>query len=201
MSIMTRVSERPKPRAAAALLGSTRTWLSMARRGTLQAPKGLRGARLRFADGTESFVFRETIAKDVDLSEPCVLIVAFKLRLLRRASLPHALFRIACVVNTPLFSGFPGFATKLWLADTTTGVYRGVYDWNGADAARDYAEALCVLLRIGSVPGSVRYRVLPRVRRTEYLHDGHATGGDDTWWRLRQPMLPPPGAAPDLDRG
>ncbi len=32
-------------------------------------------------------------------------------------------------MHTPLFAGFPGFRSKLWIDDVETGVYRGVYEW------------------------------------------------------------------------
>jgi hypothetical protein len=32
------------------------------------------------------------------------------------------LFRRECVLHTPLFAGFPGFRSKLWIDDTETGV-------------------------------------------------------------------------------
>ena len=43
----------------------------------------------------------------------------------------HALFRWESLLNTPLFVGFPGFVSKLWLADDEHGFYRGLYEWNG----------------------------------------------------------------------
>jgi hypothetical protein len=83
---------------------------------------------LKFADGSDSVVFRETVLAGARLDDPCVLIVHFRLRLLGRSSLPHAAFRTVSIANTPLFCGFDGFVTNLWLADLVTGDYRGVYD-------------------------------------------------------------------------
>lgn len=179
------------PVGIGALLRSPRAWLAL--RKELRCPVDHRGARLRFADGTEEYVFRETVVAGAKPVEPCVLIVGFRLRLLRRGAVAHALFRRLSIVNTPLFAGFPGFATKLWLADATTGEYRGVYDWNNAEAARYYAESLCALLRIGSVRGSVRYHVEPGITRDTYLR-GPSPGESVTgWWRLREPLLGAPG--------
>lgn len=179
---------RPWPRAGiGALLRSPRAWLTLRKR--LRYPVDHRDARLRFADGTEEYVFRETVVAGATPVEPCVLVVGFRLRLLRRAAVGHALFRRLSIVNTPLFAGFPGFATKLWLADATTGEYRGVYDWNNAEAARYYAESLCALLRIGSVRGSVRYHVEPGITRDTYLR-GPSPGESSTeWWCLREPLV------------
>ena len=34
------------------------------------------------------------------------------------------------LLNTPFFVGFPGFVSKLWLANDEHGVYRGLYRWD-----------------------------------------------------------------------
>jgi hypothetical protein len=44
--------------------------------------------------------------------------------------LGHAAFRGESLLNTPLFAGFPGFVSKLWLANDGLGRYRGLYEWD-----------------------------------------------------------------------
>lgn len=112
----------------------------------------------------------------------------------------HGLFRRECVLHTPLFAGFPGFRSKLWLSDTTTGIYRGMYQWDGPDRAVTYAETLARLLRPVCVPGSVRYRVVPGVVRDDFLRDPDAAGAvgrgtEDAWWLLDRPVAPQPQAS------
>jgi hypothetical protein len=53
-----------------------------------------------------------------------VLVVEFRLRAVR--GLGHAAFRWESLLNTPLFAGFPGFVSKLWLANDDLGRYRGL---------------------------------------------------------------------------
>ena len=72
------------------------------------------GRRLRFADGTSSRVYRETVVDRPPAGDPCVLVVEFRLRAVRGRG--HAVFRWESLFNTPLFVGFPGFVSKLWLA-------------------------------------------------------------------------------------
>jgi hypothetical protein len=154
------------------------------------------GDRLRFEDGTTSRVFRETVL-DAPTPEPALLVVQFRLRLLGRARLTHRLFRAESIANTPLFAGFAGFRSKLWLCDAETGTYRGIYEWDGADRASAYAETLARLLRLVSEPGTVKYRVVARTRRDEYLaRRGSVTATltsdpADTWWRLCGSIRPP----------
>jgi hypothetical protein len=162
----------------------------------LALPRARVGHRLRFEDGTTSRVFRETLL-EAPTPDPALLVVQFRLRLLGRARLPHRLFRVESIANTPLFAGFPGFRSKLWLCDDGTGTYRGVYEWDGADRATAYAETLCMLLRLVSEPGTVKYRVVTRARRDDYLAHAESVTStlesdpSDTWWRLCSPTPPP----------
>lgn len=155
----------------------------------LSLPRDRVGAEFHFADGTTSAVFRETAARRRPPTDPVVLVVRFRLRMVANRTLPQEVFRRTCIVNTPLFAGFPGFYTKLWLTDTATGTYRGVYEWQGAAAAEHYARVLSRVLALVSVRGSISYRVLPALRRAEYLRASArdermpVTDGDG-WWRL-----------------
>jgi hypothetical protein len=99
------------------------------------------------------------------------------------------LFRIESLANTLLFAGFPGFRSKLWLTDEQTGIYRGVYQWDDADLAVDYATTLCALLRLVCVPGSIRFHAEPGIVRDAYLADPDVLAdrrldGSETWWQL-----------------
>ena len=122
--------------------------------------------RLQFADGTSAEVYRETVIADADPEQPCVLLVKFRLRGIRGRG--HALFRWESLLNTPLFVGFPGFVSKLWLAHDKNGVYRGVYEWDGPEGAEHYARCLWHVLRLVCVGRSIDYMVLP-MRREELL--------------------------------
>ncbi|MBN9110741.1 MAG: hypothetical protein J0I34_18420 [Pseudonocardia sp.] len=139
-------------------------------RGALTTPRALVGTVLRDADGGGSTVFRETRAAR-RAADRVLLVVAFRLRWVGNRRWAHAVFRTTCVVNTPLFAGFPGFVSKLWLTDRSTGVYRGLYEWDGASAAKAYVLRLAQVLRLVTVPGSVSYAVVEGVDRAEVLAD------------------------------
>src|SRR6266581_2984785 len=68
------------------------------------------------------------------------LLRQFRLRAVR--GLGHAAFRRESLLNTPLFAGFPGFVSKLWLAHDDLGRYRGLYEWDAPLLAENYARAL-----------------------------------------------------------
>jgi hypothetical protein len=140
--------------------------------------------QLLFADGTSARVYRETVVDRPMPTEPAVLLVAFRLRGVRGRG--HSLFRLESLLNTPLFVGFDGFVSKLWLANDIRDTYRGLYEWDGARLAEAYARALWRVLALVSVRGSIRYHVIPGMHRDELLQDPAAVSaeGREDWWRL-----------------
>jgi hypothetical protein len=141
---------------------------------------------IRFADGTTARVYRETRVA-APPGEPTYLVVTFRLRWVRGRG--HTAFRWESWLNTPLFVGFPGFVSKLWLAHDAEGRYRGLYEWDGADRAEHYARSLWRVLALVSEPTSISYRVLPGLSRDEVLADPtlqapYAETQDGDWWRV-----------------
>jgi hypothetical protein len=152
----------------------------------LHLPREHVGLRLHFADGTSARVFRETVVERGATQDPCVLLVAFRLRLVRGRE--HAIFRWESLLNTPLFVGFPGFVSKLWLANDERDVYRGLYEWDGPARAERYARSLWRVLALGCVPSSIHYRVLPGLTRDALLAEPDRLDAmappEAPWWRL-----------------
>ena len=149
----------------------------------IHQPPGNVGRVVTFADGTHARVYRETSVR-TRTSQPCVLLVSFRLRRVRGRG--HRVFEWESELNTPLFVGFPGFRSKLWLAHDEDGRYRGIYEWDGEAAAERYARSLWRVLGLVSEKGSIDYRVLPGVRRDEHLTDPDVGGSDvdREWWRI-----------------
>jgi hypothetical protein len=141
-------------------------WLLV--RGRIHSPHDHVGEVIRFADGTTSRVYRETVVDTVP-ADPCFLLVTFRLRGVHGAG--HALFRMESILNTPLFVGFPGMVSKLWLAHDDQETYRGLYVWDGPERAESYARSLWRVLELVCVRGSIHYRVYPDLAREEVLAD------------------------------
>jgi hypothetical protein len=183
------ITERPPlgDRAALrALIGCAASTVRLLRQHRIHLPAAHAGMRLRFADGTSARVYRETVIDRDATADPCVLVVEFRLRAVRGRG--HAAFRWESLLNTPLFAGFPGLVSKLWLADDERGRYRGVYEWDGPRRAEAYARALWRVLALVSVPGSIHYIVLPGLRRDELLARPQvladtAAADAGAWWR------------------
>jgi hypothetical protein len=160
--------------ATPALMRCFVTTFGMLARHTIHLPKEHIGMRVRFANGAPT--------------DPCALVVEFQLwRWAIRGRRTHALFRWESLMNTPLFVGFPGFGSKLWMTNDADGVYRGVYEWDGPERAEHYARSLWRVLALGSQPGSIHYRVLPGVRRDTLIANPHLVeaepDAEKAWWR------------------
>jgi hypothetical protein len=178
----------PLPRTTAweAVARCFATTVVMLKRGDIHLPQHNVGRLIRFADGTTARVYRETVV-DRTPTDPCVLVVSFRLRLVRGRG--HALFRAESILNTPLFVGFPGFISKLWLANDSHGIYRGLYEWDGAGRAEQYARSLWRVLELVCEKGSIDYRILPGLRRDQVFADPAVTGTgvhpeETAWWRV-----------------
>jgi hypothetical protein len=168
-------------RAVARCVGMSAVLLARRR---VHLPRRHVGARLAFASGGHTWVYRETVVDRADPAEPCVLFVAFRLFVVRGWA--HRLFRLESLLNTPLFVGFPGFVSKLWLAADENGVYRGFYEWDGAESAQAYARSLWRVLALVSEPSSIHYEVLPDLRRDRLLAAPRVLDfvpSGTQWWR------------------
>ncbi len=173
--------------ALRAMTGCAVCTVGLLRKRQMHLPAGQVGRRLRFADGTSARVYRETAVDRAAAQEPCVLVVEFRLRAVRGRG--HAFFRRESLLHTPMFAGFPGFVSKLWLASDERGRYRGVYQWDGPRQADRYARALWRVLALVSVPGSVHYVVLTGLGRDDFIRrpqalTGEAATAPAAWWRV-----------------
>jgi hypothetical protein len=180
---------RPLPHATAwrGVARCVASSLALLTQGRIHRRRDHVGRVIRFADGSEGRVFRETVVDRPPAADACVLVVAFRLRGVDGRG--HAAFERESLLNTPLFVGFPGFVSKLWLAHDAHGTYRGLYEWDGTGRAEYYARALWRVLELVSEKGSIDFRVLPGLRRDDVLAeparlDGHLEHEREPWWRV-----------------
>src|SRR5215469_14002087 len=73
----------PRQVAAGAGLHSMAATLRLLLLHRTHLPRDRVGMRVRFADGTSARVFRETTVDGASSDDPCLLVVKFRLRLLR----------------------------------------------------------------------------------------------------------------------
>lgn len=183
MTVLAPARPLPRPQAWLRVGRGVLSGLGMLGRREVRSPRDHVDAWLRFGDGTRARVYRETLVER-EPAEPVYLAVTFRLRAVRGRG--HAAFRVESVLNTPLFVGFPGFVSKLWLTADELDRYRGLYEWDGAGRADRYARTLWRVLELVSVPGSIDYRVVPGLRRDDAIADPAALAGESSaleWWR------------------
>src|SRR3974377_2121162 len=131
------ITERPPlayGAALRALIGCAANTARLLRRRRIHLPPGPVGRRLRFAAGPPARVYREPIVDRGATADPCVLVVEFRLRAVHGRG--HAAFRAESLLNTPLFVGFPGFVSKLWLGAARPGRAPAPSAGGGAAGAR-----------------------------------------------------------------
>ena len=160
--------------------------LGLVARRQLAMPLTMVGNRIRFADGTVSRIYRETVMRHLETSPRVMLAVRFRLRLIGSSRVGHALFRFESLFNTLLFAAHQGFHTKLWLTDRATDFYRGIYEWEDVASAIEYAETLRVVLAPWAQKGTFAFRVIPGATRPEYFRGRIPATVDisqaDEWW-------------------
>lgn len=166
---------------------SCRHFLRLAAGGALHRISGRLGRAYWVDDGGTYQIFRETISDAAPPADPTVLVVGFRLKVIRSLALPHWLFQRGCLLTTPFWSGFPGFAVKLWMVDPETKNYLGIYDWRGEANAQRYVDALVCVLKPLSIEGSVWYRLLPGQPLEDYLAEHATNTGPGLPERLPEP--------------
>lgn len=180
----------PMREAAPHVLASARRTPGLVLSRRLHHPRHHIGRIICFADGSSSRVYRETRVGDGLARDPTLLVVGFVLRRVQGSF--HSVFRAESWLNIPLFVGFPGFTSKLWLAHDQNGCYRGIYEWDGEERAAAYVRELSWVLGLFSIPGSIRAHTVPGIHREDVLSDPHAltatAKGSGPWWR---PIIPP----------
>ncbi|MDO8149110.1 MULTISPECIES: hypothetical protein [unclassified Isoptericola] len=179
-------SPRPAPQRVAwpAVARCVAVSVPLLVRGQVRLPRHNLGRTFRFADGTTATTYRETVVARGP-RDPCFLAVSFRLRGVRGPR-GHAAFRAESLLNTPLFVGFPGFVSKLWLAADERHVYRGLYEWDGSERAEHYARSLWRVLALVSEPTSIDYRIESGLGRDEAIRRSAETAlpGSGGWWQV-----------------
>jgi hypothetical protein len=180
------IEDRPPltlPRAFATIVRCIAVSVGLLLRGRVRQPVARVDETIAFADGSHGRVYRETIVAGADDADPALLVVTFRLRGIHGRV--HGAFRAESLLNTPLFVGFRGFVSKLWLAHDEHDRYRGVYEWKDPRLADAYARALWWVLALVCDRSSIHYVVVPGLRRDEPLTDARAISGEPehAWWR------------------
>ncbi|HNT78394.1 MAG TPA: YdhR family protein [Anaerolineae bacterium] len=75
---------------------------------------------------------------------------------------PTRLTRLYSWLTTLLFFGMVGFRHKVWLEDTATGEFGGIYEWETLADAEAYADSFAMRLsKLRAIPGKFSLEVFP----------------------------------------
>ncbi|MEZ4518151.1 MAG: hypothetical protein R3C44_15465 [Chloroflexota bacterium] len=109
-------------------------------------------------DGQDFTIFRQMFVDAEDTADPEVV---FKVRFHVENMSPD-INKIFSLFTIPFFSGLPGFRSKLWLLDETTGDNMGIYEWATAEDAEFYSRSFAMHFMTGrSTPGSAQFEIVP----------------------------------------
>ncbi len=135
----------------------------------LQLRKHRLGQQFDIENAGRFSIFRETIqTKPLD-AEPVVLVIGFRLKLIKSITVLHWLFQRLCIITTPFWAGLSGFRTKLWMVNPTTQDYMGIYEWRGVDNAQGYIHFLVPILQIFAIHSSIWHRTYEHQDLEQYL--------------------------------
>ncbi|MBU1110149.1 hypothetical protein KKB83_00840 [Patescibacteria group bacterium] len=144
-------------------------FLSLVRNRTLHLKFDRIGTAYNIKDRGSYQILRESINYLELDEEPVVLIVAFRMKFLGNSSFLHRLFLSLSILTTPVWSGFPGFHTKLWMVDPKTNNYLGAYQWYGEENAKVYQGFLLRLLNTLAVTNSISIDRHPKTDLEDFL--------------------------------
>jgi hypothetical protein len=150
-------------------LASTRQYIRHIFNGRLYLEKSNLGTSYEIMDGRYA-IFRETHCKKVQ-GESVILIIGFRMKLVRRSRIANWFFQRVCVITTPFWSGLSGFKVKLWMVNPETKEYLGIYDWRGRTQAEAYINYLMPILKFFSVRGSIWNFEITGQNFDQFLHD------------------------------
>lgn len=138
-------------------LQSLGNFLSLYTKGLLRLKKERLGHFIPVQERGNFRVFRETINIHPIQEPPVIIVVGFRLKNINNNSFFHFLFERVCIITTPFWSGMQGFYIKLWMVDSASKNYAGIYEWRGEKNARSYISMLIPVLQFFSVNNSIWY--------------------------------------------
>ncbi|MFC2076534.1 YdhR family protein [candidate division KSB1 bacterium] len=138
--------------------------------GRVRRSKEFYGREIMMEDGRKFKIFRQInlkTGKSKKDSSPAILIVRFKF-----ARFSQKTNRRLSLIPIPMIVGFPGFRTKVWMADEDTGYWQGLYEFESEDTLEEYKKSFVLgIMNRRAVKDSISYRTIKHSRVSEYLNN------------------------------
>jgi len=122
--------------------------------GRLHFPRERIGETFKLGDDQVFSIFRQVIVDPPNgqQGKPEAL---FRVRF-RIANMTSEQNKCFSVLPIPFFVGLPGFRSKLWMFNQTTGEFQGVYKWDTVVDAQNYANSFAMkFMARRAVSGSI----------------------------------------------
>lgn len=137
--------------------------------GTISFPRKYIGRSIIMNEGEHYRVFRHVSVKtkDEQVEDRAVFIVKFKLK---KMSVEKN--RLFSLLPIPMFIGLPGFISKFWMCNESTGYNQGIYQWKTFKDAKAYSKSFAVkFMTKRSIPGSVEYQIIQNKDIMSYIKE------------------------------
>ena len=127
-------------------------------KGRLHFPRHRIGESVTMEDGDNFTIFRHVVVSpSSNQGEPPHAVFRVRFRIENMSPQQNKRFSL---IPIPFFIGLPGFRSKLWMTNETTGFNQGVYEWNTIQDAHNYANSFAMkFMEKRSVPGSISYQI------------------------------------------
>lgn len=140
--------------------------LGYAVRGRIHFPKHRVGKVIRTENGQEFIIFRQVIV-DPSQNQPKKPGAIFRVQF-RVAHMSPRQNKLFSLLPIPFFVGLPGFRSKLWMLNESTGECQGIYEWDTVEYSKKYANSFAMrFMTMRSVPGSISYEILPKLGQSD----------------------------------
>ena len=140
--------------------------------GRVQFPKERVGGTITREDGQTFTIFREATMKRKS-NQPASPDGVFQVWFHTKMAAPKTI-KMSCATLLG-FLGLPGFRSKLWLYNETTGEFGGIYEWDTVQDADNYDKSYAMKFsHWRSVPGKFWTAVFPQTDTRAQIHRGAA---------------------------
>jgi hypothetical protein len=128
--------------------------------GRLHFPRERIGESFTLGDDQVFTIFRQVIV-DPPKGQQAKPGAIFRVRF-RVANMTPEQNKRFSILLIPFFTRLPGFRSKLWMLDRTTGDSQGVYQWGTVEDAQNYAYPIAMkFMTRRAVLGSISHEVRP----------------------------------------
>jgi hypothetical protein len=133
--------------------------ISLAVRGRVTFPKNHIGEIVSTEQGEEFTIFRQVIISP-GKSRPVPQSAAiFRVRFTITGMSPRQNKRFS-LLPIPFIIGLPGFQSKFWLLNNSTGEFMGIYQWQSREYAEKYSHSFAMrFMTMRATPGSVSFSI------------------------------------------